>query len=112
MHEHLPDLAGRGQLLDVAQTVTLIIARLAGDRLLADFNDRQTFARGVLLQLVDLTIGFLFRGGDANEDRDGDGEFVPHARTLPCRQISAGVPQKNLVDRLLLQRTRFAASAG
>jgi hypothetical protein len=49
MHEHLPDLAGRGEILALAQTVSLIIAGLSGNRLLANLHDLIGFARGILL---------------------------------------------------------------
>ena len=52
MHEHLFDLAGRGEIFDSPQTVTIIVIRLARDRFLADFENLVTLAGRVLLQRV------------------------------------------------------------
>lgn len=61
VHKDLADLAGRGEILNSPQAVSFIIARLAGDCLLAHFDDRIAFGLGVLLQLGYLAIGLLFR---------------------------------------------------
>ena len=62
-----------------SKPLPLIAIGVAGDRLLADFNDGVVFALRVFREFVELTLRFLLRGRDPNENRDRHMWFGFHA---------------------------------